>query len=89
MRNTAERTIARTSATTVAHHMPFIPNIMGSTITAVHLNRNVRRKEMVAETPPSLSAVKKDDAKILNPEKRNVSANILKAFTVSSYKTLS
>ena len=36
---------------------------------------------MVAETPPSLSAVKKDDAKILNPEKRNVSANILKAFT--------
>lgn len=47
-------------------------------------NTKVRRKEIAAETPPLLNAVKKDDPKIGYPENRKEKEKIEKARTVKS-----
>ena len=47
--------------------MPFKPNKTGSKNIIVTWNTSVRKNEMAAETPPLFSAVKNEEAKILNP----------------------
>ena len=63
--------------------MPSTPQNRGKNITAAIWNTKVRRKEIAAETRPLLSAVKKEEPKIANPEKRKEKANIEKACTVT------
>ena len=83
---------AVTSAATEESHMPFTPNIKGSSMTAADWKTSVRKKEIRAEVKPSPKAVKKDEPNMAKPEKRNENENILKPCnvrlnTVSSYPT--
>ena len=72
--------------------MPSSFQIMGSSSTADSLNTKVRRKEMMADTMPSFSAVKKEELKMLNPTRAKATVEMRKACTViwqstSSYPT--
>ena len=49
---------------------PLIPKIAGRISTAAIWKTSVRRKEIAADTPPLLSAVKKEEPKILKPLNR-------------------
>ena len=53
---------AITSDTVTAHQIPSIPNSRGKRITAPVWKTSALKKEMAADIPPLLSAVKKDDA---------------------------
>ena len=63
-------TRVRSSATITANQIPFMPRIIGRISTAATWNTRVRRKEIAADIPPLLSAVKKDEPKILKPLNR-------------------
>ena len=77
------------SAATIASQMPFMPIISGRIITAAIWNSSVLENEIAAETKPLLSAVKKDDAKILKPEIKKDIENSLKPLQVKSKSSLS
>ena len=66
-----------------------MPNISGRIITAAIWNSSVLENEIAAETKPLLSAVKKDDAKILKPEIKKDIENSLKPLQVKSKSSLS
>ena len=57
------------SANTTADHMPSMPQISGSNITAPPLNSNARRKDINADAPPLHTAVKNPEHQILIPQK--------------------
>lgn len=61
IRNVAEMITAKNSATMMEIHTPSIPKNIGSSNTAEVWNTRVRRKEMMADVIPSLSAVKKPE----------------------------
>ena len=69
--------------------MPSIPNISGSTSTAVIWKTSVLKNDIAADIAPLFRAVKNEDANILNPDITNENANILKACFVSSNSSLS
>lgn len=54
------------SATNTDNHIPFIPINFGNINITITRNTNVLKKDINADTKPSLSAVKNDDAYILN-----------------------
>ena len=60
------------SATITENHTPSsaVGNIIGRSITVEVWKTRVRRNEIIAETPPLLSAVKNDEPKMLYPAKR-------------------
>ena len=66
----AETRAASTSETVMAHQMPSISKISGSTMTEEAWNTSTRKKEMSADIPPLPSAVKKPEQKILKPDSR-------------------
>ena len=55
--------------------MPSSFQISGRISIAAVWKTSVRRKEIIAETPPLLSAVKKDEVKMLKPASRNANEN--------------
>ena len=61
------------SATITENHTPSsgMPKSIGKRITVDVWNTSVRKKEMIADTAPLLSAVKNDEPKIPKPQKRN------------------
>ena len=59
------------SAAVTASHTPSIPRITGSSRTTAIWNTKVLKKEIAADTAPSLRAVKKEEAKILKPQIKN------------------
>ena len=65
-----------------AHQIPLSPNNNGRIRTESIWNTSVRKKEIMADTPPLLSAVKNDEVKIFIPANINENANILNALTV-------
>ena len=65
---------ASTSATEIDAQMPSIPKNPGRIKTAATWNTTVRRKDIAADTGPLLSAVKKDELKILKPHKKKDAA---------------
>ena len=74
------------SATTTESQIPSRPISLGNKITAAIWKTMVRKKDIIAETRPLFSAVKKDDPKIANPAKRKENEKMKKAFTVISHK---
>ena len=65
------------SANVSAHHIPSIPpKRAGKNSTAATWKTHVLKNEIAAETAPFDRAVKKDEAKILNPASTNENANI-------------
>ena len=66
--------VAATSATTIEYHIPSRPKTIGKNTTATTWNTTVLRKEITAETTPSLRAVKNDEPKIPNPQIKNDNA---------------
>ena len=58
------------SANKAASHIPFNPQKTGSKKINKTCRAKVRKKEMVADTPPSFKAVKKADEKIFSPDTR-------------------
>lgn len=75
-------TSANTSAIVTDHHIPSRSQKIGMIITAAILKIKVLRNDIAADTPPLLSAVKKDDANIVKPLNMNESENILNACLV-------
>ena len=69
-RNATEIRLAKTSAAKMAHQMPSTPSTRGKSSTDAVWKISVRKKEMAADTAPLFSAVKKEEAKILNPASR-------------------
>ena len=70
MRKNIVTTEDRTSATMMANQMPSRPMIRGRISTAEIWKTRVLRNEIIAETPPLFSAVKKDEPKMLKPVTR-------------------
>lgn len=87
--NAVEIIEAQTSATVIESQIPSTPKSSGRISTESDWQIMVRRKDIAADTPPLLSAVKKDDAKILYPASRNAGENIRKACFVRSKSSLS
>lgn len=58
---------AQSSATVIANQIPSISKKMGRINTQEVWNTSVRKKDMAAEIAPLLSAVKKEEAKMLKP----------------------
>ena len=73
MMNAADTASEQSSAVPIASHMPSLPISSGRISSAASWNTSVRKNEIAADTGPLLSAVKNDDAKILNPHSRNCS----------------
>ena len=69
-RNAAVTKSANSSAAEMASQTPSMSKKMGRISTAATWKTSVRRKEMAADTPPLPRAVKKEEPKIANPEKR-------------------
>lgn len=80
---------AHTSATVIAHQMPSTPKKTGRSSTEAVWKISVRINEMAAETAPLLSAVKKEEPKMLNPASRKEKANSRKAWLVSANSSAS
>lgn len=78
-RNMNDITSANTSAAVTDHHIPSSPWKIGIMITAAILKIKVLRKDIAADIPPLLSAVKNDEANIVKPLNMNASENILNA----------
>ena len=72
--NAAETPSDSSSAMTIANHTPSISNSAGSSSIDRSWNTSVRINEIIADTTPSPSAVKKNDAKMLKPLIRKDSA---------------
>ena len=87
--NTSDTAKADISAVVFESQMPSISNNSGESSTDAVWKSRVRKKDIAAETPPSLSAVKKDEAKMFKPHSKNENENSLKAWFVSSNKSLS
>ena len=71
-----------TSATTIEAQIPSVSQKIGKMSTARISKTNVRKKEIVAEVMPSLSAVKNEEPKMAKPEKRNEQEKIGNAWIV-------
>ena len=67
---------AKSSAMTNESHTPSIFINMGRSSTARVWNTRVRRNEISAEISPLLSAVKKDEPKMLMPLNKNENEKI-------------
>ena len=67
---------AKISATIIESHIPFSPTSTGRIKIDADWNTRVRKKDMIAEMMPLLSAVKKPDPHIAIPEKRNENEKI-------------
>ena len=80
---------ADTSAAVIAHQMPSRSKKMGSIRTESTWNTSVRRKEIAADMPPLLRAVKNADVKMLMPANRNEKENSRKACFVIPNKSAS
>ena len=61
--NAVEIIEAQTSATVIESQIPSTPKSSGRISTESDWQIMVRKKDIAADTPPLLSAVKKDDAK--------------------------
>ena len=88
-RNAAPTKNASISDATTDHQTPSRPQNIGITLTVPHWKMTVRAKEIIAELTPSFSAVKKDGAKILNPEKIKLRANTRNPCSVSAQSSAS
>ena len=88
-KNTKLTINANISAKTTASHIPSIPIIKGSSNIIKIPNTNVLKKDIIPETTPLFSAVKKDDANILNPLIRYANENNLIALVVISSNSIS
>ena len=77
------------SAAAMDSHIPSISQTSGSSITAALWKTSVRRKDISAEVRPSLSAVKNEDANMLNPANRNENENMRKLCSVIAYSVSS
>lgn len=77
------------SAATIELQIPSTPHKSGNISTAAIWNIRVLKKAIAAETGPSLSAVKKDEPKMANPENRNENENMPKARTVRASRSAS
>ena len=62
------RMVAKNSATTIDNHMPSTPINRGKMNTAATWNTSVLQIDIKADNNPLLSAVKKPDPNIENPE---------------------
>ena len=80
---------ANISATVFDHQIPPTPKSFGSRRTEPSWNTSVRRKETAAETAPLLSAVKKEDIKMLNPTSRKQKEKMRNACEVMSKRVWS
>ena len=80
---------AMTSAITMEDQMPFTFQKRGRIRTAAIWNTSVLKKDIDAEISPSFNAVKKDELKMANPEKRNEKEKMEKACRVKSNSSLS
>ena len=80
---------AHISATEFDHQIPSTSRNIGRISTDEVWNISVLKNEITAETIPLLSAVKKDDAKILNPANTKDTEKIAKAFFVISKSSAS
>ena len=69
--NTKVTITANTSAVNIEYHIPSIPNIFGNSNTHTAWNKNIRKKEMIADTNPLFSAVKNAEPKIEKPQNNN------------------
>lgn len=65
-----EMRVAKISAAVIAYQMPSTPRSRGRRMTEDVWNTSVRKNEMAAEISPLPSAVKNDEAKMLNPAKK-------------------
>ena len=78
----SEITNAKISAATFAPKMRSPPRKIGRIRTDSVWKISVRRKEIAAEIPPLLRAVKNDEEKILKPDSKKQNENNLKACSV-------
>ena len=83
MKKKAVIIMEESSAAVMESHIPSVPSIRGSMITATIWKRSVLANEMAAETIPLFKAVKKEDPKMLNPIKRNEKEYSIKPLLVS------
>ena len=65
---------ARDSATITAHQTPSVFNRIGKTRMLTIWNKNIRKKEIIAEITPLFNAVKKEELQTLNPSTRYAKA---------------
>ena len=65
---------ASASATNTADQIPSMPKKTGKSRMQMTSNTSVRRKDIVAETLPLFSAVKKEDPNMLKPLSRYTKA---------------
>ena len=70
-----------TSAAGIESHTPSTSNIPGRISMGIIRNTSVRNSERIAEVFPSLSAVKKPEAKRLKPISKNDGARLIMATT--------
>ena len=68
IRNSTEAIRQPSSANKAASQMPLSPQNTGSKKMKRTCRAKVRKKEIVADTPPSFKAVKKAEEKIFAPE---------------------
>ena len=78
-----EMRVAKISAAVMAYQMPSTPRSRGRRMTEDVWNTSVRKNEMAAEISPLPSAVKNDEAKMLNPANKNAKENSRNAWHVS------
>ena len=69
--NAKVTTTANTSAPNIEYHIPSIPNILGNNNTHTAWNKNIRKKDMIADIKPLFSAVKNAEPKIEKPQNNN------------------
>ena len=80
--NARETNVLRNSLPARAYHTPSSCHIPGKTRMHITGSTSERRNDIAADTAPSLSAVKNDEAYIFSHITRNGSAHIRKASDV-------
>ena len=74
VKNEALTTKARDSATITAHQIPSVFNRIGKTRMLTIWNKNIRKKEIMAEITPLFNAVKNEELQTLNPNTKYAKA---------------
>ena len=73
---------ARISATSMEYHTPSSSKNIGSISTPSIWNTSVRKNEIAADARPLLSAVKKEEPKIQNPDIKNEKEKMRRPYSV-------
>ena len=89
MINIITETRERSSAAMIESHTPSSFRKIGRIITAKTWKRSVLKNDIIAETNPSLSAVKNDEPNMLNPANRKEKQYMVNPLTVISKSSLS